>query len=73
MNTPRKPAPSWATMEQTLRDWHDQSINDHEYIWMTPNFEDMADSVAKAVFCAGTQRDMIPDNSWMTRQDGVAA
>ena len=71
MNTPRKPAPSWKTIEETLREWHEQSLNDHEYMWMTPNFEDMADSVNKAVFCAGTPRDTTPDNRWMTQ--GVAA
>ena len=73
MNTPRKPAPSWATMEQTLRDWHEQSLNDHEYIWLSPNLEDMADSISKAMFCADTPRDMTPDNRWMTQQEGAAA
>ena len=73
MNTPRKPAPSWATMEQTLREWHEQSLNDPEYMWMTPNFEDMADAVNKAMFCADTPCDMTPDNSWMTQQNGATA
>lgn len=73
MNTPRKPAPSWKTMEATLREWHEQSLGDKEYLWLTTSFEEMADSVSKAMFCASTPRDMTPDNRWMTQHEGVAA
>lgn len=49
----RQPLPSWKTMEATLRQWHEQSLNDPEYLWLSPvNFEDMADLVNKAIFCA---------------------
>ena len=63
--------PSWKTMEQTLRQWHKDSLDDPEYLWMEPNFEDMADTVNKAVFCAGAIVDETPDDSWMARQDGA--
>ncbi len=65
------PLPSWKTMEETLRQWHEQSLNDPEYLWLEPNFEDMADAVNKAMFCAGEPRDTTPDDSWMARQDAA--
>ena len=67
-----RPAPSWKTMEETLRQWHEQSLNDHEYMWLAPNFEDMADAVSKAMFCASEPRDYAPDNGWMAKQDKAA-
>lgn len=60
---PRKPFPSWKTMEETLRQWHEQSLNDPEYLWISFNFEDMADVVSKAIFCASAPFDATPDNS----------
>ena len=51
---PREIPPSWKTMEQTLRKWHEQSLDDPEYLWMDLNFEDMADQVNKAIFCSGS-------------------
>ena len=68
MNTPRKPAPSWKTMEETLREWHEQSLNDHEYIWMAINFEDMADAVSKAMFCTSIKPDSSPYENWLSEQ-----
>ena len=55
MNTPRKPAPTWATMEQTLREWHEQSLNDPEFMQLHISFEDMADAVSKAIFNASVE------------------
>ena len=74
MNTPRKPAPSWTMMEATLREWHEQSLNDPEYLWLTPNFEDVADEVSKAIFCANVPQDMTPYDNWLSEQrQGAAA
>ena len=73
MNTPRKPAPSWKTMEETLREWHEQSLNDPEYLWLAPNFEDIADEVSKAIFCANVPRDMTPYDKWQGKQQEAGA
>ena len=69
--TPVGLLPSWATMEQVLRAWHEQSLRDPEYQWLDLSFEAMADSVNKAVFCAAAPRDQKPDDSWKARQNGV--
>ena len=61
----------YVQMEATLRQWHEDSLDDLEYVWLEPNFEQMADAVNKAVFCAETPRDMTPDDSWMARQDAA--
>lgn len=45
--------PSYKTMEETLRQWHQDSLNDPEFMWLSISFEQMADAVNKAVFCTG--------------------
>ena len=67
----KPPFLTWEQMEGTLRAWHDQSVDDPLYLWLSPNFEEMADCINKAMLCAGIEVDMTPDNSWMNRQDGV--
>ena len=59
-----------AQREAVLRQWHLESLNEPEFLWLEKaSFEDMADMVNKARFCAGADADMTPDDSWMARQD----
>ena len=63
-----RPFISWAAMEDTLREWHEQSLSDKEYDWLSFSFEDMADAVSKARFNASIEPTQ-PDNGWLDRQD----
>lgn len=63
----------YANMEATLRQWHDDSLDDAEYLYLEPNFEQMADAVHQAAHEAQTPRDMTPDDSWVARQNKAAA
>ena len=58
-----------AQREAVLRQWNLESLNEPELLWLEVNFEDMADMVNKARFCAGADADMTPDDGWMARQD----
>ena len=50
MNTPqRAPRPSWERMEATLREWHEDSLTDPEFMWLSVTFEEMADHVKSAI------------------------
>lgn len=50
MNTPAKqPRPSWERMEAMLREWHEDSLTDPEFMWLAVSFEDMADHVSRAI------------------------
>ena len=67
----KNPPPTWAAMEAILRQWHEQSLGDPEYLWMDRSFEDMADAVNQAVICAKWPQETTPDDSWMARQDAA--
>ena len=57
---------------EILDQWHAESMDDPEYLWLTQSFEDMAGAVLKAHWLATEPRDDTPDNGWMARQDAVA-
>ncbi|RYF30682.1 MAG: hypothetical protein EOO23_04590 [Comamonadaceae bacterium] len=56
-------------IEALMHKLHAEHVNSPEYLWLDVSFEDMADKVNKARFCASEPRDEAPDNSWMGRQD----
>lgn len=50
--TPRQQVPSWPAIEEALRLLQVQCLSDPEFKWLSISFEDMADAVSKAIFCA---------------------
>jgi hypothetical protein len=72
LNAPRHLILTFKEMQRTLYQWHADHIDWPEYLFLEPNFEEMADSVGKAIFCSDSEDDDdTPDDGWMARQDAA--
>ena len=70
---PNVTRPSWKTMEETLRQWHEDTLDDPEFQWLDVSFEDMADKVSRAVFNAAPLEQLCTacDGSGEGQHDGT--